>query len=65
MFNKIILLNILNMYTYITKKDGFVYEVTELDSEGRHKTVTCLGKDFDYEQEENEKPKKSKKKTEE
>ena len=53
------------MYTYITKKDGFVYEVTELDSEGRHKTVTCLGKDFDYEQEENEKPKKSKKKTEE
>ena len=51
------------MYTYITKKDGFVYEVTELDSEGRHKTVTCLGKDPDWKEE--EKPKKSKKKTEE
>ncbi len=49
------------MYTYIKKKDGFVYEITELDSEGRHKTVTCLGKDPDWKEEE-EKPKKKTKK---
>ena len=50
---------------YIKRENGNVYEVTELDSEGRHRTTVYLGKDFDYEQEENEKPKKSKKKTEE
>lgn len=50
---------------YIKKENGNVYEVTELDAEGRHRTTVYLGKDPDYiKQEEEEKPKKKTKKPE-
>lgn len=51
------------MYKYIKKENGFVWEVTEHDSDGRHKSMYCLGKDPDYIEEE-EKPKKKTKKPE-
>lgn len=43
---------------YIVKKDGYVYQVTEHDVYGRHKTTVCLGKEYT---EDSEKPKKKKK----
>lgn len=46
---------------YIVKKDGYVYQVTEHDVYGKHRTTICLGREYTKDTEDSERQKKKKK----